>query len=318
VRPTRATVARGLRGARTCSLRGAWSSFLHRHRGLRRPACCRPPRSSSTYDVHKSLRAPVRAGQQPGDRAGGRGARRTRRSSGAWPRAWASPSRAFAESDEDSWRTALASTQAGQATAKFDWEAAEAAPAGSGSPCRERVSRRSREGGFPDAARASCEFYSAGARGDLGLDPVPVYVPPREGADSALAAGYPLAVPLAAGAQLPQLELRRTCKRLRDTGGRADGWRCTPRDAAARGYPRRRARCGCSTTRGELRPCARASPTAPRPGVVVAPSVWWKKYSLPTGRNANEVTSAGADRRIWARGATFYDCRVQVERAGAA
>jgi hypothetical protein len=49
--------------------------------------------------------------------------------------------------------------------------------------------------------------------------------------------------------------------------------------------------------------------------VVVAPSVWWKKYSLPTGRNANEVTSAGADRRIWARGATFYDCRVQVERA---
>ena len=27
-----------------------------------------------------------------------------------------------------------------------------------------------------------------------------------------------------------------------------------------------------------------------RPGVVVAPSVWWKKYA-PDGRNANNVTS---------------------------
>jgi anaerobic selenocysteine-containing dehydrogenase len=50
----------------------------------------------------------------------------------------------------------------------------------------------------------------------------------------------------------------------------------------------------------------------PRPGVVVAPSVWWKKFA-PDGRNANNVTSQRtAD---LGGGATFYDCRVEVERA---
>jgi anaerobic selenocysteine-containing dehydrogenase len=45
--------------------------------------------------------------------------------------------------------------------------------------------------------------------------------------------------------------------------------------------------------------------------VVVAPSVWWKKHS-PDGRNANDVTSQRA--ADLGNGATFYDCRVQVER----
>ena len=45
--------------------------------------------------------------------------------------------------------------------------------------------------------------------------------------------------------------------------------------------------------------------------VVVAPSVWWKKHS-PDRRNANNVTSQRvAD---LGGGATFYDCRVEVER----
>jgi anaerobic selenocysteine-containing dehydrogenase len=49
----------------------------------------------------------------------------------------------------------------------------------------------------------------------------------------------------------------------------------------------------------------------PRAGVVVAPSVWWKKYTRDGG-NANNVTSQRtAD---LGGGATFYDCRVQVER----
>src|SRR5712672_940952 len=49
----------------------------------------------------------------------------------------------------------------------------------------------------------------------------------------------------------------------------------------------------------------------PRPGVVVAPSVWWKKYS-PDGRNANDVTSQRtAD---LGGGATFYDCLVEVAK----
>jgi anaerobic selenocysteine-containing dehydrogenase len=49
----------------------------------------------------------------------------------------------------------------------------------------------------------------------------------------------------------------------------------------------------------------------PRPGVVVAPSVWWKKHS-PDGRNANDVTSQRtAD---LGGGATFYDCLVEVAK----
>jgi anaerobic selenocysteine-containing dehydrogenase len=48
-----------------------------------------------------------------------------------------------------------------------------------------------------------------------------------------------------------------------------------------------------------------------RPGVVVAPSVWWRKLA-PDGRNANDVTSqAIAD---MGGAATFYDCLVEVER----
>jgi anaerobic selenocysteine-containing dehydrogenase len=52
----------------------------------------------------------------------------------------------------------------------------------------------------------------------------------------------------------------------------------------------------------------------PRLGVVVAPSVWWKKYSRD-GRNANNVTSQRTS--DLGGGATFYDCRVQVERVDA-
>ena len=48
-----------------------------------------------------------------------------------------------------------------------------------------------------------------------------------------------------------------------------------------------------------------------RPGVVVAPSVWWRKLS-PDGRNANDLTSqAIAD---MGGAATYYDCLVEVAR----
>ena len=48
-----------------------------------------------------------------------------------------------------------------------------------------------------------------------------------------------------------------------------------------------------------------------REGVVVALSVWWKKLT-GDGRNANGVTSQAIT--DIGRGATFYDCLVQVER----
>ena len=68
----------------------------------------------------------------------------------------------------------------------------------------------------------------------------------------------------------------------------------------------------CDDWRGTLK--AAVSDRA-RPGVVIAPSVWWKKLS-PDGRNANDVTS----QRIadLGGGATFYDCLVEVSLASPA
>ncbi len=49
-----------------------------------------------------------------------------------------------------------------------------------------------------------------------------------------------------------------------------------------------------------------------RPGVVVAPSIWWRKLT-PGGENANAVTSQALT--DLGRAATFYDCLVEVTRA---
>ena len=62
--------------------------------------------------------------------------------------------------------------------------------------------------------------------------------------------------------------------------------------------------------RGSFSATARVSERA-RTGVVVAPSIWWKKLS-PDGANANAVTSQALT--DLGRAATFYDCLVEVER----
>jgi anaerobic selenocysteine-containing dehydrogenase len=51
-----------------------------------------------------------------------------------------------------------------------------------------------------------------------------------------------------------------------------------------------------------------------RRGVVVAPSIWWRKLS-PGGENANAVT--GQASTDLGRAATFYDCLVEVAPAHA-
>ena len=62
--------------------------------------------------------------------------------------------------------------------------------------------------------------------------------------------------------------------------------------------------------RGSFSATARVTERA-RSGVVVAPSIWWKKLS-PDGANANAVT--GQALTDLGRAATFYDCLVEVER----
>ena len=163
-------------------------------------------------------------------------------------------------------------------------------------------------GGFPTPS-GKCEFYSEAAK-RLGLDPLPTYIPPRENVHSnpALARRYPLAfisppcrnflnssfanLPFALESEkAPRLDIH-------------------PDDAAARGI-RDGDGVRIFNDRGSFTVKAAVSDRT-RPGVVVAPSVWWRKLS-PDGRNANDVTSqATAD---MGGAATFYDCLVEVARA---
>jgi anaerobic selenocysteine-containing dehydrogenase len=163
------------------------------------------------------------------------------------------------------------------------------------------------EGGFPTPS-GKCEFYSETAV-KLGVDPLPNYTPPRENIHSApeLAQRYPLAfisppcrnflnssfanLPFArASEKEPRLDIH-------------------PDDARARGIANGE-RVRVFNDRGSYTLKAAVSDRA-RPGVVVAPSVWWRKLS-PDGRNANDLTSqAVAD---MGGAATYYDCLVEVAR----
>src|SRR5256714_7197369 len=201
----------------------------------------------------------------------------------------------FRDSDEDICRTALAGSADWEALKRDGWQRL-ALP--------ERHAPFA-QGGFPTPS-GKCEFYSAWLERQ-GIDPLPFYNPPAEVADEALARRYPLAFlsPPArhflnsSFANMPRF---REFEREPHLDMHAD-------DARARGisdgdtvrvYNER----GSYTLRARIN-------GKPRRGVVVAPSVWWKKYS-PDGRNANNVTSQRTT--DLGGGATFYDCRVEVER----
>jgi anaerobic selenocysteine-containing dehydrogenase len=164
------------------------------------------------------------------------------------------------------------------------------------------------EGGFPTPS-GKCEFYSE-SLARQGLDPLPFFNPPAESVVSSpeLAQRYPLAF-LSPPARHFLNSTFANLKRFRDFEGEPR-LEMHPQDAASRGI-RDGDLVRVFNARGEFQ--LRASVNAkPRSGVVVAPSVWWKKFS-PDGRNANQVTSQRtAD---LGGGATFYDCLVQVERS---
>lgn len=161
-------------------------------------------------------------------------------------------------------------------------------------------------GGFRTAS-GKCEFYSD-ALAQTGLDPLPDYLPPHESAEAApeLAARYPLAM-----ISLPARNF------LNSSFVNVDSLRATegeprveihPADAQKRGI----ADDGMVRTfndRGEIRLKARITDRV-REGVVVVPSIWWKKFT-PDGRNANHLTSQALT--DMGGSATFYDCLVQVE-----
>jgi anaerobic selenocysteine-containing dehydrogenase len=161
------------------------------------------------------------------------------------------------------------------------------------------------QGGFATPS-GRCEFHSQ-RLAELGLDPVPNYVPPHEGSASALAARYPLAI-ISPPARNFLNSTFVNVKSLRDVEGEPT-LQIHPADASARDI-RDGDRVRVFNGRGEFELAARVTDRA-RAGVVVALSIWWKKLAAD-GRNANEVTS-GRLTDI-GRAPTFYDCRVEVAR----
>jgi anaerobic selenocysteine-containing dehydrogenase len=209
----------------------------------------------------------------------------------------------FRDSDEDICRTALKS--ASPRMRGIGWEAVREAG-------WQRLAVAERfapfaEGGFPTPS-GKCEFYSAGLE-KQGIDPLPFFNPPAEsvGSNPVVAAEYPLAF-LSPPARNFLNSSFAHLKRFRELEGE-------PRlemhaaDAQARGI-RDGDRVRVFNARGSLLLRARVN-GKPRRGVVVAPSVWWKKYSPDRG-NANNLTAQRtAD---LGGGATFYDCLVQSRR----
>ena len=213
----------------------------------------------------------------------------------------------FKDSDEDICRTALASRE--PRMQGIAWDALKAAG-------WQRLAVAPRfapfaQGGFPTPS-GKCEFYSEWLE-KKGVDPLPFYNPPAESAtsDPERAKRFPLAFlsPPARHflnstfANLPRF---REFEREPHLDMHAD-------DARARGIQEGDL-VRVYNDRGSYTLRARIN-GKPRPGVVVAPSVWWKKFS-PDRRNANNVTSQRTT--DLGGGATFYDCLVEVEKVAAA
>jgi anaerobic selenocysteine-containing dehydrogenase len=164
------------------------------------------------------------------------------------------------------------------------------------------------QGGFPTPS-GKCELHSE-ALAKQGIDPLPFYNPPAESVSSnpQLAARYPLSFLSpprrnflnSSFANLP---------RFREADKEPE-IELHPADAAQRGL-RDGERVRVFNDRGSFRAVARVN-GKPRRGVVVALSVWWKKFA-PDGKNANDVTSQRTADLGGA--ATFYDCLVEVEKA---
>jgi anaerobic selenocysteine-containing dehydrogenase len=143
-----------------------------------------------------------------------------------------------------------------------------------------------------------------------GQDPLPTYVPPREGPTSNpdRAARWPLALisPPAHHFLNSTFASQTSLRRLEGSQEvllHADDAR--PRRIASGDSVR------VFNDRGAFEAVARVTETARR-SVVVAPSGHWPK-NCPGGRNANAVT--GQELTDLGGGATFYDVLVEVERA---
>jgi anaerobic selenocysteine-containing dehydrogenase len=204
----------------------------------------------------------------------------------------------FRDSDEEICRTALGPSRDFDSLKQAGWQRLDVP---------ERFAPFA-AGGFPTPS-GKCELYSSWLE-QQGIDPLPFFNPPAEAADEGLAARYPLAF-LSPPARHFLNSSFANMARFREFE-REPHLDMHPEDARARGIGEGD-RVRVFNDRGGYTLKARIN-GKPRRGVVVAPSVWWKKYARDGG-NANNVTSQRTT--DLGGGATFYDCRVQVERVDA-
>lgn len=175
-------------------------------------------------------------------------------------------------------------------------------------PLRLRVSDKPpfAEGGFPTSS-GKCELFSQ-ALADAGHDPLPTWTPPAENSDSApeLASQFPLQMLSPPSRHFINSTFVETDS-LRKSEGEPQ-LLISPDDAAQRGISDG-SRVSIWNERGRFE--ARTSVTdSVRPGVVVAPGIWWRRYA---GDKANANLTTSTRLTDFGRGATFFDNLVEVE-----
>ncbi|MEP7000811.1 MAG: molybdopterin dinucleotide binding domain-containing protein, partial [bacterium] len=162
------------------------------------------------------------------------------------------------------------------------------------------------EGNFATPS-GKCEFYSS-RLAEMGLDPVPTYIPPYESRerDPDLVARYPLTLISSPAHTFLNSTFVNLTSLRRQT--KEPEVLLHPADAERRAIV-----VGAMVTvhndRGAFQAKARVEPSI-REGVVWAPSIWWGKLANDSA-NANQTTS----QRITdlGNGPVFYDNQVEVE-----
>ena len=163
-------------------------------------------------------------------------------------------------------------------------------------------------GGFPTSS-GKCEFFSAGLAA-AGLDPLPAWVPPLESpvSNPERARQYPLAFLSTPARHFLNTSFANLPRFVDDEGG--PKLEIHPQDARPRGIEEGM-RLRIFNDRGAFHARASISERV-RQGVVVAPSIWWRKLS-GDGENANAVTSSALT--DMGDGPVLYDCLVEVAPA---
>ena len=162
-------------------------------------------------------------------------------------------------------------------------------------------------GGFPTPS-GRCEFLSSSAA-KAGWDALPTFIAPRESAlsDPELAREFPLMLLTPPARHFLNASFSSVESLLKDVG---PPWvEVNLEDAAMRDI-KEGDRVRVHNRRGAFTADARVNSKV-RSGVLVAPSIWWLKNSSD-GENTNAVTSDALT--DIARGATYYDTAVNIER----